>query len=62
MLPELFEQRMRTLLNENFEAFLASYERPRNVGLRINPLKTDAMPDLCEFGLEPVPWEPNGYY
>ena len=32
------------------------------MGLRVNPLKTDAVPDLGAFGLEPVPWESRGYY
>ena len=62
MLPTLFEQRMQSLLETEYEAFLASYDRPRNVGLRLNPLKTETPPDLSEFGLSPVPWAENGYY
>ena len=62
MLPKAFLARMEKLLGPEFPAFLASYDRPRNVGLRVNPLKTDAVPDLGAFGLEPVPWEPRGYY
>lgn len=62
MLPKAFLARMEKLLGPEFPAFLASYDRPRNVGLRVNPLKTDAVPDLGTFGLEPVPWEPQGYY
>ena len=62
MFPERFEQRMRTLLGEEYAAFAASYDRPRNVGLRLNPLKTDTPPALDQFGLSPVPWEKNGYY
>ena len=62
MFPELFEQRMKALLGEEYTDFLASYDRPRNVGLRLNPLKTDAPPALEEFGLTPVPWEKNGFY
>ena len=62
MFPELFEARMKTLLGEEYAAFLASYDKPRNVGLRINPLKTDTPPDLRAFGLAPVPWAENGYY
>ncbi len=62
MFPPLFEKRMQDLLGEEYEAFLASYDRPRNVGLRINPLKTGTPPDLSEFGLEPVPWAEHGYY
>ena len=62
MLPELFEARMQSLLGAEYAEFLASYDRPRNVGLRLNPLKTDTPPDLSRFGLTPVPWAKNGYY
>ena len=62
MLPELFLKRMQLLLGSEYDDFLASYARPRNVGLRFNPLKTDALPPLAEFGLTPVPWAENGYY
>ena len=62
MLPEGFVTRMRTLLGAEFDAFLASYDLPRNLGLRLNPLKTDAPPALDAFGLRPVPWAENGYY
>ena len=34
MLPELFLARMQRLLGVEYEAFLAAYDRPRNVGLR----------------------------
>ena len=62
MFPIAFEQRMKRLLGEEFAAFAASYDRPRNVGLRLNPLKTRTAPSLERFGLRPVSWEPNGFY
>ena len=62
MFPELFEARMKALLGEEYAAYLASYDRPRNVGLRVNPLKTDRIPDLSRFGLKPVPWAVHGFY
>ena len=62
MFPERFEIRMKTMLGAEFEDFAASYDRPRNVGLRLNPLKTTCPPDLSRFGLTPVPWEKNGFY
>ena len=34
----------------------------RAVALRLNPLKTQAPPDLSGFSLRPVPWEPCGFY
>ena len=60
MLPEEFLQRMEQQLGEEYPAFLESLERPRAVALRFNPLKGEA-PEL-PFVLDPVPWEPNGYY
>lgn len=62
MLPERFIARMQRLLGGEFEEFLAAYDLPRNQGLRLNPLKTDAPPQLEEFGLTPVPWAEHGFY
>ena len=62
MLPDGFTKRMQALLGADFDAFAASYDRPRSVGLRLNPLKTDAPPALAQFGLSPVPWAENGFY
>ena len=39
MLPELFCEKMKTLLGQEYEDFLAALDRPRAVGLRLNPLK-----------------------
>ena len=61
MIPEGFLQRVRVQLGDEYPAFLESLERPRAVGLRLNPLKTDSFPHL-PFGLTPVPWAKNGYY
>ena len=60
MLPAEFLQRVETQLGDEYPAFLESLERPRAVALRLNPLKGDA-PTL-PFMLDPVPWEPMGYY
>ncbi len=60
MLPEGFTARMQTLLQEEYDAFQASYDRPRNVGLRMNPLKNAAAPE--GFGLMSVPWCKTGFY
>ena len=62
MIPEQFTLRMRRLLGEDYDAFSASFSRPRAVGLRLNPLKGTSLPDLSAFSLAPVPWEPCGYY
>ena len=62
MIPEGFTQRMQALLGEEYEAFAASYSRPRQTGLRLNPLKTDRFPALPEFSLSPVPWAEHGSF
>lgn len=64
MLPQLFLDRMKQMLEEEYPAFLNSYEDTRYQALRINPSKTD-MDQLTEetsFHLQPVPWEANGFY
>ncbi len=78
MLPQAFCEKMRVLLGAEYEDFLAALDRPRAVGLRLNPLKA-SWPDRPEdpprqsvfsilnsqfsiFRLSPVPWEPTGFY
>ena len=61
MLPTAFLQRMQRMLGPEYPAFLRSYDRPRSVGLRFNPLKGADLPRLS-FGLTPVPWAPHGYF
>ena len=60
MLPEAFLTRIQQQLGEEYDAFLASLERPRAVALRFNPLKGNA-PSL-PFVAEPIPWEKEGFY
>ena len=60
MLPEAFLNRLKIQLGSEYDAYLASLDRPRAVALRFNPLK-GAAPTLPFVG-ENVPWEPNGYY
>lgn len=64
MLPELFCDRMRELLKDEAEAFFASYDKPRHVGLRFNPLKQGrpGYPLRMFFGIDPVPWAKSGCY
>lgn len=59
MLPERFSERMSRLLGDEYKEFLASYERPRSVGLRLNPRRAVQPPEFCT---ERVPWAENGYY
>ena len=60
MFPNGFPEKMRRLLGDEYEAFLASYDSSRNVGLRRNPLRGEVQ--LPDFGLTSVPWCQSGYY
>lgn len=60
MLPNDFAQRIQALLGEEYSPFLASYEYPRNTGLRLNPLKSK--PLALPFCTDKIPWEENGFY
>ena len=62
MFPPEFEARMRRLLGADYAAFEAAADLPRNLGLRLNPLKTESFPPLPAFGLTPVPWAENGFF
>ena len=61
MLPEAFTRRMRAMLGPEADAFFASYDRPRAVGMRFNPRRGPERTDL-PFVREPVPWAAHGYY
>ena len=60
MLPEEFLKRMARLLGPEYEAFLASYDKPSMPGLRQNLLRKRDLP--LPYVSEPVPWAPGGYY
>lgn len=60
MLPEKFQEQMCRLLGAEYECFLQAYERPRNTGLRFNPLKSEPLP--LPFCGDMIPWEPCGRY
>ena len=63
-LPKLFEDRMRKLLGEEYEEYLACYRKPHFGGLRVNTLKTspEEFEYLCPFPLTRIPWAKNGFY
>ncbi len=59
MLPTDFLTKMEGLLGQELQDFLAAFDRPRAVALRRNL----RYPELAlPFSLEPVPWEPSGFY
>ncbi|WP_127532476.1 RsmF rRNA methyltransferase first C-terminal domain-containing protein [Paenibacillus kobensis] len=69
-LPASYIKQTRELLGDGADAFLASYDAPRAYGLRLNPLKVNALHlsegELSrlksEFDLQPIPWCATGYY
>ena len=63
-LPQPFTERMKAMLQGEYENFLAAYEKERWYGLRFNPLKTDRETFLerMPFALEPVAWAEEGFY
>lgn len=72
-LPEVFCERMRGLLGDQYGEFIASYDRDRVQGLRLNGLKMagpESSPrDLARkieqeagFELQPIPWVQDGFY
>lgn len=75
MLPEAFLERMRSLLDQEYDAFLESYEQERYLALRLNALKMnherksaaevyggEKGRQTCFAKLTPVSWAENGYY
>ena len=50
---------MRSLAEMDFEKFMAEYEKPSPLALRINTVKTDLVPGCCT---DKVPWCPSGRY
>lgn len=63
-LPEEFEAEMQRLLGDEYEAYLACYEKPRYYGLRVNTKKisVEEFVRICPFEIRPVPWIENGFY
>ena len=63
-LPKAFENAMKSLLGEEYEEFLKSYEVPARRGLRWNTLKCSEEQFLqsMTFSLEPTPFSPLSFY
>ncbi len=61
--PGPFLERMARLLDEDYGAFLATYDEPPRTGLRVNTLKVnpEAFDKLAPFALTPLPWPPAAY-
>ncbi|MDE6373212.1 MAG: RsmF rRNA methyltransferase first C-terminal domain-containing protein [Clostridia bacterium] len=63
-LPQRFKERMRPLMGDKYEDFLASYDRSPYKAIRVNTLKisTEEFKKISPFELRPVSWEKNGFY
>ena len=61
-LPEKFKERMRIELSEEYDRFIASYDRPPYKGIRVNTLKitTERFKEISPFALEQIAWEKDG--
>ena len=63
-LPIAFETKMKKLLGSEYAEFLASYDMPRNFGLRVNvdKISPEEFEQKAPFHLTKIPWTENGYY
>ena len=63
-LPELFEEKMRRLLGEDFEEYEKHLDDPAYYGIRVNTLKisVEDFLKICPFKVTKVPWTDNGFY
>ena len=63
-LPLEYTEKMKALLGEEYDAYLASFAEGRFFGLRANTLKlaAEALREKGVFDLTPVPWCESGFY
>ena len=63
-LPEAFQKKMKAILGEEYDDFLAGFEKPRHYGLRGNTAKitVEEFKELVPFHLTQIPWVENGFY
>lgn len=63
-LPAAFLNRMKAMLGTEYPEFVASYDKPRYAGIRVNTLKidVDAFRAISPFELRPIPWCDSGFY
>lgn len=63
-LPNNYIQRMKSLLNTEFEVFIKTYDEASSKGLRINTLKCpkEDFLKISPFDLEPISWCSEGFY
>ena len=62
-LPAAFTERMKQMLGREYDAFIASYDKERSQGLRVNGLKADPgeFAKTAPFSLNSVAWAAEGF-
>ena len=62
-LPESSKNRIKEQLGDEYEAYLQSFQEKSRNGLRVNTgkLSPEEFERISPFGLQEVPWVPNGY-
>ena len=62
-LPEKFITAMKTMLGDEYGAFIAQYDKPASRGLRANLLKItpDKLGELCPFDMQPADTLAEGF-
>ena len=63
-LPQEFENRMKTLLGDEFEDFKKSFDEPPVRAFRVNTdkISLEDFEKINPFGGEKIPYVPNGFY
>ena len=61
--PISFTEKMKAILQDEYEDFLKGYDRTRHYGLRVNRTKLTAeqFERMCTYDLDPVPWIDNAF-
>ena len=62
-LPAAFEEKMRALLGDEFDEYIACYEEPRYYGMRVNTgkISVEEFEKICPFEIRKIPWIENGF-
>ena len=64
MLPDSYLNKMKTLLKDEYDDYLASFNHKPYKGLRVNTNKTNINDflNIFPFELKPIPWTSDGFY
>lgn len=63
-LPQLFVDKMKSLLGEEYSDYESCLHRPKQNGIRVNTAKISVkeFQKIAPFEIEPVPWTENGFF